>query len=401
MDRKKKSWSIVWLLFLLSLWLVIFAIDAQAAAKRLKIGAIMPISGPLSPVGMAWARGWELYFDKLNEQGGVKIGKEQYLIDFILEDEKLSPEVAATAAKKLVHKDGAKFVFGAILDVCAEAIYQVCAPNKVLHLVSWINIPGHPGDVSAKKPFSVRPCISPHDAQAADYDYLIKTYPNVKTVVISAPDIGYEGMIEKCKSIAKKLGVEVVAAEKWPIGTTDFLPVFTKILAHKPDAIHAMVSGQAMHQLRAARQLGFKGPFFSDSPLGPDVILTVAGPEASTDVFCNGMDLGNPRDAMREVINRWKAKYKEEFVSDALLAWDEGWILVQAMQKAHSVDPGKVLATLETMTKSGSLQTVFGPGHMGGLKSFGVNRVLVRPIPISRIMNGKIEFVKFILPEVP
>ncbi len=401
MNSKKKIWSILGVLLLLSLLEVVLAGDIFAAPKRLKIGVILPISGPISTVGMSLGRGFELCFDKVNEQGGVKIGKEQYLFDFILEDEKMSPEAAAIAAKKLVHKDGAKFVFGAILDASTEAIYQVCAPSKVLHLVFWVNVPWHPADVNPKKPLAVRLAVSPHDPQASDYDYLIKTYPNVKKVVISAPDIGYEGMIEKCKALAKKLGMEVIAAEKWPIGTTDFIPVFTKILAHKPDAIHAMISGQAMYQLRAARQLGFKGPFFSDSPLGPDVILRVAGPEASTDVFCNGMDLGKATDAMRDVMKRWQAKYKEEFVSDAFLGWDEAWILTQAMEKAKSVDPGKVLAALDTMTKPGSLQTVFGPGHMGGLKSFGVNRVLVRPIPISRIMNGKIEFVKFIVPEVP
>jgi hypothetical protein len=70
------------------------------------------------------------------------------------------------------------------------------------------------------------------------------------------------------------------------------------------------------------------------------------------------------------------------------------------MEKAQSVDPEQVLATLDTMTAPGSLQTCFGPAHMGGLESFGVNRVLVRPIPISHIMNGKIEFVGFMPIEV-
>jgi hypothetical protein len=52
------------------------------------------------------------------------------------------------------------------------------------------------------------------------------------------------------------------------------------------------------------------------------------------------------------------------------------------------------------MTAPESFQTAFGSGHMGGAKRLGVNRVVVRPMPISRLMNGKIEFVGFKMPVV-
>jgi ABC-type branched-subunit amino acid transport system substrate-binding protein len=95
---------------------------------------------------------------------------------------------------------------------------------------------------------------------------------------------------------------------------------------------------------------------------------------------------------LKEIMDRWNSKYGgEPFVSDASLAWDEAWILVQAMEKAQSVDPQKVFDTLEAMTEPGSLQTSFGPGRMAGIQTYGVNRVLERPIPVSHIVNGKIE----------
>lgn len=369
--------------------------------KHLTVGAIMPLSGPISTVGMAWVRGFELYFDKVNEEGGVKIGDERYLIDFIAEDSKANPEAAATAAKKLVFQDGATFVFGAILEPCTQAIYDICAPNGVLHLITWVNIAWHPADVSPDKPLCVRPMISPHDSNIPDIDYLVEAYPDAKTMAISAPNLGYETMIEQCTSVAAERGVEVVVTEIWEFGIIDFIPLYTLLLASEPDVIFAMVSAQASYQLLAARQLGFTGPFISSSPLGPDVFLAVAGPEACTDVICSGWDPATATGVLKEIVDRWQAKYgAEPFISDASFAWDEGWILVQAMEKAQSVDPEEVLAALDTMTEPGSLQTGFGPAHMGGLESFGVNRVLVRPIPISHIMNGEIEFVGFMPIEV-
>ena len=402
MRGKKRNWIIVSLALLISALFVLGpSVSVQAATKHLKIGLIMPISGPISVVGMALSRGFEICFDQVNERGGLKVGEDRYIIDLIIEDSKLNPNAAGNAARKLVHKDGVKYVAGAILDQSAAAIYQVTAPAKAFHAISWMNVaPNHPGDVSPKKPLAVRVAISSDVMYEMDYDYLKQTYPKTKKVVIVAPDLGYEPMIERASGVAKERGIDVVGAEKWPLGTTDFLPVYTRALSKKPDAIHCMVSAQANYQLRAARQLGFKGPFFSDSPLGPDVILRTAGPEASHDVFCNGMDLNHATPVMKDVMQRWQSKYSEPFVSDAIMAYDNAWVLVQAIEKAGSIDPEKVQATFDSLTSPGSLKTSYGPGRMGGAERFGVNRVLTRPLPISRLRQGKIEFMGFKMPVI-
>jgi branched-chain amino acid transport system substrate-binding protein len=397
--KPKSRMMVVISVFAVVLLIITTHAPAEDAAKHLKVGVIMPISGPISVVGMALSRGIEICTDKVNEQGGLKVGADRYLIDLIIEDSKLSPDVAGTAARKLVHKDGAKFVIGAILDQSAVAIYQVCEPAKALHVISWMNVvPNHPGDVSPQKPFAVRVAISSDVMYEMDYDYLKQTYPNTKRVVVVAPDLGYERMIERATGVAKTHGIDIVGAEMWPLGTSDFLPVYTKALTHEPHAIHAMVSAQANYQLRAARQLGFAGPFFSDSPLGPDVILRTAGPEASHNVFCNGMDLNHATPVMEDVMIRWQKKYNEPFVSDTLMAYDYAWVLFQGIEKAGSIDPEKVVATFESLTNPGDLKTSFGPGSMGGLERFGVNRVLTRSLPISRLREGKIEFMGFKMP---
>lgn len=368
--------------------------------KTLKIGAVMGLTGPLSIPSLAFMRGWELYADKVNAEGGVKIGSDTYKIEVIEEDSKGAAEGATTAASKLVNQDGVQFVVGAMLETEVAAIYSVTQPAGVLYATANINIPGHESDVSADKDLFVRLSVSPDENQPLDLDYILKTYPNAKKIGVSQPDIGYEGMFERLKASAAKRGMEVVYAEKWSWGTTDFIPVYTNIVAAKPDIIFAMNSGQANDQLKAARQLGFTGPFVSNSPLGADVFLvTVQDPVMLTDVIVNSPDVTHPNEAMAALMASWKAKWPNDgFVSDAVHAYDMPWILVQAMQKAGSTDPATVLATLETMTNPGDLQTNEGPGYMGGMDRFGVNRVLYRPFPITRIMNGQLEFVGFFDP---
>ncbi len=121
---------------------------------------------------------------------------------------------------------------------------------------------------------------------------------------------------------------------------------------------------------------------------------------ASDNVLTNGMDFANATPSMKESMSRWKKKFKEPYFEDAPLTWSQAEVFVQALKKANSLEPEKILAAFDAMTAPGSFQTCWGPGHMGGKKNFGVNRVLVRPVPQTRLMNGKIEFVGFKMPTI-
>lgn len=380
---------------------------ASAAEERvIKIGSVMPISGPQATVGLSWARGYDIFADWINDRGGLSIGGRKYKVKMINEDSGMNPEVAASSATKLVHKDRVKFVIGAIIDPCAEAIYAVTAPAGALHILSFLNIPGGPADVSPKKPLKVRLNIHNGMVEPIMYDYLVKAYPEVRTVAMAEMNIGLDVVVAHRKTVAQGHGIKVLASEFYPLESFDLYPVHTRLLSYRPDAIDIGNSppDHASLHVKAARELGFRGPIFYHSPMDPAIILRAVGAAKSNDVFGAGVDINSPRNVtpeMREVAKYWKAKYKEAFVSDSLMAFDVVWALSQAMEKAQSVDPKKVLETLDTMTRPGSLKSVYGEAHMGGLKTFGVNRVIVRPAPLSVIKGGKIDLLSLTLPELP
>ena len=208
-----------------------FTPASATPAKHVKIGSVMPITGPLAVLGLAFNRGWQLYPDKVNEQGGLKIGEETYVFDLISEDSKLSAEGASTAAKKLINQDKVDYVVGGIMEFELEAIYQVTSARKVPFIIANINVPGHQADVSPKKPFLVRLFYSHDDSHSIDLDYLVKAYPKAKKMVIVAPDVDYDRMIEHLTAQAKAVGIDVAGVAKWAFGTTDFIPTYTKALA--------------------------------------------------------------------------------------------------------------------------------------------------------------------------
>lgn len=53
-----------------------------SAEKRITIDVIRPITGPISLWGIGCIRGYEMYFDKVNEESGVNIENARYSIDF-------------------------------------------------------------------------------------------------------------------------------------------------------------------------------------------------------------------------------------------------------------------------------------------------------------------------------
>jgi branched-chain amino acid transport system substrate-binding protein len=398
MNKKRTNWVALCVVIVTSVMLLgAFAGSTLAGEKTLKVGIIMPLSGPISFVGVGLMRAVELYFDKVNKEGGLQLGGDTYMIDLIAEDSKTDPTVASTATKKLVYKDEANFVFGAITPPVAAAIYQVCERAKALHIITYIDAPATPGDVSAQKHYAVRLNPTSDTNWEMNYNFIREKYPQAKRLFIVAPDVGLP-VETKAKKLAEERGFTFVGHNIWPIGIEDFMPYYTKALATNPDIIQGANSAQAGFQLRTARQLGFKGIFISDSPLAPAIILSIVGKEGSYDVLTNGMDFANATPGIKESMDLWAKKYKEPYFEDTPVTYAQAEAFVQALKKANSVKVEKVIAAFESMTAPGSFQTCWGPAHMSGKKTFGANRILQRPVPQTRLMNGKIEFIGLKMP---
>ena len=407
-----KNYKVVhgfWVIFL-GVFLFAMPVSGAGGKKYLRIGGAAVLSGPVSETGLAWSRGWELAFDKINEQGGLKIGKDRYFIKLFIEDDKMSAEGGITAATKLVHQNKVKFLLGEIADWITNPIYTVTRPAGVLQVVTYLNksgdVEGSVADVGPKKPLRIRVHHAGDEVFRPNFEYLVKAYPNVKTVGFTLLDFpGYNAFIPIIEGLAKEFGLKVVGkTERYPIQIQDFHPLWTRLLEYKPDAVYSIVCGitHPGMQLKTARELGFKGPLFYSVPADPILARTIAGPN-STDLFGAALAVDDPTlpPVIKEIKERWLAKYAEDFVSDAVFAYDGAWILAQVIEKAQSVDPQAVLSTFETLSQPGSLQSVFGEARVGGLKTFGANRVLVRPIPISGLKNGKAEVYRYYTPEIP
>src|SRR5450759_1444306 len=80
--------------------------DTGATDTEIKIGNIMPYSGPASAYGVI-GKTEEAYFKKINAEGGINGRK----INFLTYDDGYSPPKAVEQARKLVESDEVLLIF--------------------------------------------------------------------------------------------------------------------------------------------------------------------------------------------------------------------------------------------------------------------------------------------------
>jgi branched-chain amino acid transport system substrate-binding protein len=103
--------------------------DTGATDTEIKIGNIMPYSGPASAYGVI-GKTEQAYFNKINAAGGINGRK----INFISYDDGYSPPKTVEQARKLVESDEVLFIFNSLGTPPNSAIHKYMNAKKVPQL---------------------------------------------------------------------------------------------------------------------------------------------------------------------------------------------------------------------------------------------------------------------------
>jgi len=103
--------------------------DTGASDTEIKIGNIMPYSGPASAYGVI-GKTEQAYFNKINAEGGINGRK----INFISYDDGYSPPKTVEQARKLVESDEVLFIFNSLGTPPNSAIQKYMNAKKVPQL---------------------------------------------------------------------------------------------------------------------------------------------------------------------------------------------------------------------------------------------------------------------------
>ena len=82
-----------------------------AAQDVIKVGAPLPLTGPLAPEGLKQKRGYDLWAEAATAKGGIRAGGKTYKIEIVYTDYASNTPRAVQAAERMITEDKVNFLF--------------------------------------------------------------------------------------------------------------------------------------------------------------------------------------------------------------------------------------------------------------------------------------------------
>ena len=183
--------------------------DTGATDTEIKIGNIMPYSGPASAYGVI-GKTEAAYFKKINDAGGINGRK----INFISYDDAYSPPKAVEQARKLVESDEVLLIFNSLGTPPNSAIHKYMNSKKVPQLfvatgaTKWNDPKDFPWTMGWQPNYQ---------SEARIYaKYILKEKPNAKIAVLYQNDDYGKDYLKGLKDgLGAKASSMIVAEESY------------------------------------------------------------------------------------------------------------------------------------------------------------------------------------------
>lgn len=201
------------------------------AAEPLKIGLILPMSGPFAAYGRQIENGVKLY---LQQNGDVFSGRKVELI--VKDDTGLAPAIDKRAAQELVVKDKVDILAGFGLTPSAFAVAPIATEAKKPMVV----MNAATSSITTKSPYIVRVSMTLPQNAAPIASWAAKNgIRRVVTVVADyGPGIDAEAQFRKTFTAA---GGKIVGEVRTPPRNPEFSPFLQRIKDANPQAVFLFV----------------------------------------------------------------------------------------------------------------------------------------------------------------
>jgi branched-chain amino acid transport system substrate-binding protein len=181
--------------------------DAGATDTEIKIGNIMPYSGPASAYGVI-GKTEEAYFKKINAEGGINGRK----INFISYDDGYSPPKTVEQARKLVESDEVLLIFNSLGTPPNSAIQKYMNSKKVPQLfvatgaTKWNDPKNFPWTMGWQPSYQSETHIYAK--------YILKNMPNAKIAVLYQNDDYGKDYLKGLKDELGAKATKMIVAEE-------------------------------------------------------------------------------------------------------------------------------------------------------------------------------------------
>jgi branched-chain amino acid transport system substrate-binding protein len=339
--------------------------DSGASDTEIKIGNIVPYSGPASAYGSV-GKAMDAVFKKVNDEGGINGRK----INFISYDDAYSPPKTVEQARKLVESDEVLLLFGTLGTASNSAIQKYVNAKKIPQL--FVATGATKWNEPKRFPWTMG-WLPSYQSEARIYaKYLIKDQPSAKIAVLyQNDDMGKDylkGLTDGMTSDASR----IVAQESYEISEPTIESHIVKLKSYNPDAIVFFTTPKFGAQaIKKLGEMNWKPlTIVSNVSASTAAVMRPAGIDNSQGVIsaAYAKDVSDPQWANDPGIAAFKellAKYLPEVNpvdSSALTGYNMATTMVEVLKRC-----GDELTRANVMKQAASLKSFAQGGLLPGV----------------------------------
>lgn len=340
------------------------SVPAQAADIVVKVGNIIPLSGPSASVGQQGKNAREMAVEEINAAGGIKsLGGAK--LKMLYADSESKPEKGVAEAERLISTEKVNVLTGCWNSAVTYPTSAVAERYGIPFIV-----PVSVADKITEQGFKTVFRIAAKDSWwTRDQFAFLKDMQKEFNAPVKKLAFVYEngdwgkGFAGQWKKLAKEGGYEVVLDEPYPSTATDLSPVVQKIRRARPDVL-MLVSNAAdailLTNTLAEYKVKLKAIIASGGGHADPSFLKATGNNARYlfDIVEWETDVNKP--GAKEANAKYKAKYGQNLTGEAVDAYLAVYVLADALERAGSLDPAKIRDALAATNYTN------GPGMIVG-----------------------------------
>ncbi|MGC9443517.1 MAG: ABC transporter substrate-binding protein [Candidatus Methanospirareceae archaeon] len=247
---------------------------------ELKIGVVASLTGGASATGTDMWQSAVLAAEEINAKGGVVVNGVPMTITLVQGDDESSPKAGVETVTKLITENKVDLLVGGFSSSVTFADSVVAAEHKVPFIITGASSPvlTHRTDIDTSYFFHHCPTTDDYGERTTIFvDEIVKpeifarfNFPEDRPLRMALlyQDSAYGiGVYDATKKTIEtyNLNIEIVAAEKFKMGETDYRTPLTVIKAAQPDVIYpvAFLNEQTLIVTQGRKDVGLHSIYLS------------------------------------------------------------------------------------------------------------------------------------------
>jgi branched-chain amino acid transport system substrate-binding protein len=310
--------------------------------NTVKVGMNIEMTGDIPAVGASSKNAAELYFNQLNEKGGVTLADGPKKVSLIVRDNAAKADQSASVAQQLIASQGVVAMIGPNSSACAIPAGEIAESLKCVMISPWSTNPKTTLDQASGVPrrYVFRGCFTDPFQAIVLAKFVTNDLGAKKAAVLY--DVSSEaplGQATLFRDTFTAAGGEIVAFETFTTGDKDFSAQLTNIREANPDVIFLPTYYNDVPLIaQQARRLGITAKFIGSDAWSSPEIIKLGGADVDGSYFCNHFSTQIATDEAKKFIADYTAKYGQAPDDVAALTYDACGLVTEALKAGGKND---------------------------------------------------------------